>query len=428
MSGKIKTGASTWSTVSELKVKTSSSNWATVSKAFVKTASGVWSQWFIAPIRDSFSRTVSGKLNNADTGQLWETISGTWFANGSQAQANDIATAYPSARIDYGDVNATVSLSPSPGTGPAVWMTTSNDWYAAVLYEDQVDGTYPCNCVCNGHSECSPNPCYGYGCPPCSTTSGTTTSTYPATQQANGGYWQYGFTASGPYYSCSSGNVSGSLCYECGNYPWVIWTGSNCKSIYGEYYQSAQYVGPATRSYTCPAGYETGHSNINSCYYWVTTYTYVCNSGDGSPSGTTCYHTEPTSTCNSPCVTGYGCGCTPYHVSGGTYPNCDGYGSTCSSCGTQITRYFLRIIKSVNGVVTTVATDISLSEAPTKIKLEASNGILTYSAYSDAAMTTLMGSGTHTPSNPITSTYHGIVKSPSAYAQGSTVDNFSVSG
>lgn len=411
MSGKIKTGASTWTTASEMRVKTATTNWSTVSKAFVKTASGVWSQWFIAPIRDSFQRGPQSTLGSADTGQVWETLSGVWFADYQQGRSDTAASSYPLARINYGDTTATVSAVVTPGTGPAVWVDSSANWYAAVLYQDQVDGTYPCNCSCNGHVEYYSNPIgcpCGQNCNVCSSTSST--STYGATATQTGTSWSYWYSAVASRY-CTSAQVADPTNYNC-------YTTSYC------------YIGGGGNvcGYSCPSGGETGHPGNYSCYQANPIYTYSCPSG-GTLSGQTC--TVTTTTCNSCYSTACGiCGYNngSYFVSGGTYPNCDGYGSTCQQCGTLITRYFLRLIQSVNGNVTTPVADISLPVAAAAISINTTNDVLTYIAYSDAAKTAVIASGSYTPATPIKSVYHGIVKSPSAYGQGTAVDNFSVLG
>jgi hypothetical protein len=55
------------------------------------------------------------------------------------------------------------------------------------------------------------------------------------------------------------------------------------------------------------------------------------------------------------------------------------------------------------------------------------SGGITIQPYSDTALTSALGSPiTLTPSSPNQGTNYGIVKSPSAYEQGATVDNFTV--
>ena len=88
-------------------------------------------------------------------------------------------------------------------------------------------------------------------------------------------------------------------------------------------------------------------------------------------------------------------------------------------------QHYLRIIKSVGGTVSTVGSDVALSSAATAVKVVTLNDSITARAYSDAAMTNLLGTNSNTPSSPTKAGKHGIIKAPSAYNQGSTVDDFS---
>lgn len=421
MSGKIKTGATTWSSISSLRFKTAQ-GWKHASKAYIKTAAGTWSEWFAAPVIDSFNRQGAGQnfLTPADSGHTWTNFSGStgnayWYTNGSQAQSDTNQGEYPLAGVEYLGTEASVSVTPSPGTGVTVIASNNSDWYAAVLYQDQVDGTYPCNCSCNGHYESYSNPIgcpCGANCNVCGSTSST--STYGATATQTGTSWSYWYSAVIVSRRCTSAQVADPYNYNC-------FSTSDCYSG----------GGGSACEYGCPSGGETGHPGNYSCYQGSPIYSYSCPSG-GSLSGSTCYVT--TTTCYSCSSTACGtCGYSSgsYFVSGGSYPNCDGYGSTCQQCGTLVTRYFLRLIRKISGTVTTVQTDIQLSSAPAKIKLTTSGSQITYTAYSDNLMTSALGTGTYViPDVPTTFTpkYRGIVKSPSAYAQGSTVDNFYISG
>lgn len=85
----------------------------------------------LSAIRDLFSRTTTGTLGSADTGQVWNTLRGTWFANGSQAQSNDAGSTYALASVSFGSPNASTSVSTTPGVGPAFWITDANNWWAS---------------------------------------------------------------------------------------------------------------------------------------------------------------------------------------------------------------------------------------------------------------------------------------------------------
>ena len=102
-----------------------------------------------ASITDNFNRTTSGSLGISSSGATWTAISGTWYANGSQAQDTaDIASSYPIAAVSL-SASSTVSASVFDGTGVAFWVSSSSAWYAAFPYN--VSTPYSCGCgtCCN---------------------------------------------------------------------------------------------------------------------------------------------------------------------------------------------------------------------------------------------------------------------------------------
>jgi hypothetical protein len=370
MSGKIKVNSSTWASAQDMYVKTSSTSWASAKAAYVKTTSNTWVQWFRAAIKDGFTRTTTGSLGTADSGQTWNAVNGTWYANGSLAQSDDAATNYSIASINFGVTDVNVSATVSPGTGPAVWVQDANNWYAVIAYQKQVDGTYSCNCACSNCTSCGPSAVYG-----------------PST---GGGSYNSTPTASGTT-------------------PLVRVSGVTSHFVNG------------IVSYTCDSGGSV-HPEITCCTCFTGGNTIYTNSCTGS-SGT------GPATCTYPIVAGPIIGYTTVcsSSSGGTYPTCS-CGSTCQTCGTLVDAYYVRLLSSVNGTVTTVGTDITLTSAAAAIKVTASGSTITYQAYSDSTMATTLGTaGSYTATSSVTSTNHGIIKAPSAYAQGSTVDNFTVS-
>ena len=141
MSGSAKIGGA-WKSVNSVKVKVGGS-WKTVSSASVKVG-GAWKTWFTALITDLFNRTTSGSLGTTDTGQTWSNTRGVWYANGSAAQSDTDPATYPLASIPFNQ-DATVSVTPSPGTGVAFWVTDSGSWWASVAHETYTSYTYDCN-------------------------------------------------------------------------------------------------------------------------------------------------------------------------------------------------------------------------------------------------------------------------------------------
>ena len=265
-------------------------------------------------IFDYFARTTSGSLGTTTSGAVWNAIRGVWFANGSAGQSDDSASGYPIATVTLAQ-NANVSVSTSPGTGVAYWVTDSGSWWSSYLYNT----SYSCNC-----QTC-------YACSSC----------YVTTYACNGGTYQ---TSSVP------------SIYQC----------------------SAAYVGTPC-SYSYVAG---GIWQITLC------------------AGTSTYYSNNCAQCGS---YAYSCNC-----------------QTCYN-------YYLRMLKSVGGTVSTATGDISLSSAAAAISVNTSGDTITAKAWSDTAMTTQLGTTqTYTPTSPTKGTGVGIIKAP-ADNQGSTVDNFNAS-
>ena len=65
MAIRVKTGASVWSSVSELRVKTGINTWSDVIRGRVQTALNVWSDFFTATITPTIASTVTVSRNNA---------------------------------------------------------------------------------------------------------------------------------------------------------------------------------------------------------------------------------------------------------------------------------------------------------------------------------------------------------------------------
>jgi hypothetical protein len=187
-------------------------------------------------------------------------------------------------------------------------------------------------------------------------------------------------------------------------------------------------------STTCPSG---GTLSGNNCIVDVAGY-YHCPSG-GSLSGSTCNvsvaasYSCPSggslsgSTCTVSVAASYSC------PSGGSLSGTTcfvGAGPTQYSCYTQTTtqtnyNYYLKVIKSIGGVVSSVGTDVALPSQPLAIKVITSGTSVRSIAYSTIGMTNSIGERSDIITSPNRTGVVGIIKSQSPYNQGSTVSNFS---
>jgi hypothetical protein len=224
--------------------------------------------------------------------------------------------------------------------------------------------------------------------------------------------------------SCYCGTVTNS--YSCAAYPGSTLNGTDCFTnvLTGYTCPSGQTVSgsrcvTSSTSYSCsafPGSYLSG----TQCYTNVTSYS--CPSG-GTLSGTTC---TIAATCNNSGTSCEYCGSTTTFISGGTYPNCDSYGSTCQTCtaGGVVTNYYLQIIYSTStgASYSVYSTSSGLSAQPATIGVTTSGNTATVVPRTSGgtSLGTFTATNTGTKGNNV-----GIVKSYGNYAQGSTADNFS---
>jgi len=187
-------------------------------------------------------------------------------------------------------------------------------------------------------------------------------------------------------------------------------------------------VNPTCSCATCATCSHTGGScgSTLSC----TTGVYCSSGVNGSGcyqagSGCTVYISGTTSTpitcTNQDCDA---CGCATYN-SCASCDYCGSYSCGCSTCYTN--NYYMRLLKAISGTVSTVISDYSVASLPASLKVITNNGTITSYAYSDTGLTTLIGTVATTPSSPLTGSGVGIIKTPAAVSQGTTVDNFSAS-
>ena len=247
------------------------------------------------------------------------------------------------------------------------------------------------------------------GTPLCGQCGGQCEETYSFSACCPGGTIKSGATC---YYpestalSCpSGGSLSGSTCTV------SVAASTTCPS--GGSLSGNTCIVPVAGGYTCPSGGSLSGSN---CIVGVAGY-YYCPSG-GSLNG---------SNCNVSVAASYSC------PSGGSLSGTTcfvGPGPTQYSCYTQTTtqtnyNYYLKVIKSIGGAVSSVGTDVALPSQPLAIKVIISGTNVQSVAYSTIGMTNSIGERSDVITSPSRTGVVGIIKSPSPYNQGSTVSNFS---
>ena len=243
----------------------------------------------------------------------------------------------------------------------------------------------------------------------CGQCSGPCDDSYTASQCCPAGTTKSGSSC---YYPASSvlscpsgGTLSGSTC--------TVSTPASTTCPSGGSLSGNTCIVPVAGGYTCPSGGSLSGSN---CIVGVAGY-YYCPSG-GTLSG---------SNCNVSVAASYSC------PSGGSLSGTTcfvGAGPTQYSCYTQTTtqtnyNYYLKVIKSIGGVVSSIGTDVALPSQPLAIKVITSGTNVQSIAYSTIGMTNSIGERSDIITSPSRTGVVGIIKSPSPYNQGSTVSNFS---
>lgn len=291
-------------------------------------------------------------------------------------------------------------------------------------FYERVNGISLCY-MCDG--PCGDTYSFSQCCPSGTTKSGSSCY-YPGSYSCpNGGSLSGSTCVVAGSYSCpSGGSLSGTTC--------VVSTPASYTCPSGGSLSGSNCIVNVAGGYSCPSG---GSLSGSTCTVNVSA-SYTCPSG-GSLSGTTCtvnvagQYSCPSggslsgSTCTVNVAGSYSC------PSGGTLS-----GSTCNvpaganqyQCYTAQTtqtnyNYYLRVIKSVGGVISQVGSDLALSSQPAAVKVITVGSNVQSTAYSTVTLLTSLGTRTDTITVPSSNGVVGIIKSPSNYNQGSTVTKFS---
>lgn len=358
---------------------------------------GILASSLLKNVFDSFTRTTSGSLGTSTSGASWTGLKGTWYATGSQARSDDAGSNYSLASVAIG-TDTTTSADVSGGVGVAFWVSDAGSWWAAVPFYTQTT-----NSTCTSGA-CSGTESYSYLVSNCNNGACSGTETYTTTSS-----------------NCPNGACSGNYVVE----------SSNCASGACSGTEPYTVVCQCTDNIICQYSFGTGFFAASQCAAINGTY----SSANG---GTCCFSDGLSSTCNSgacsgteirqmQCICSYdniNCSCTT--TTNVRSCSCSTQTGTRSCSCTSTQSYFLRLLRSVGGTVSTVTSDVSLGSAATAVKVITSGNTITAQAYSNSAMTATLGNALiHTASSPTRGPSTGLVKTPVPFSQGSTADNFS---
>jgi hypothetical protein len=317
----------------------------------------------IRVISDTFNRTVSGSLGSASGGtqRAWLTTAGTWSANGSSATSADAGSSYARA-YQLLHPNATISADVSGGVGLSFWASTESSILWHAAHPNYIQNTSTSSSCTGGTVSCTDS---SNTCSPggCGTVSSSSSTSS----------------------SCTGGTV---YCYSAGCTP-----SGSCGTI------------SESVTYTCPPGYNPGTDIFGNP---------VCNDpfNPFNPIPATQSYTRSSASL----------------VSSTTYTRTQ---NTTVTVTTYTYDTQIKVISSVSGSVVTASTTTLVSGAGSlspvgSLKVVTSGNSATITAYSSAGLVSQLGSPiTYSPGSPNTGHWVGIIKAPSTYSQGSTLDNFS---
>ena len=225
----------------------------------------------------------------------WKNIRGSWSASSNIATTNTGSSNYPLASVPMSSPNVDISIkNPGVGTGAALWVTDSGDWWGLVSSQALSSGTGACGSYnaynpCSGTNAVNPcgatNPISGGNCVQtggnCNSVSGNCISTggncvqTGGTCNTGGGYGGNCNTSEPIFSNCNVGggncNTSGGNCNTSGGN--CNTGGGNCKTfgncfVYGSYYiaccKAYNPYNPCVS--TNPINYCVNINPFNPCY------------------------------------------------------------------------------------------------------------------------------------------------------------------
>ena len=462
MPGSIKVSGSQ-RTVASPYVKVSGS-WRQVAAGYIKVA-GTWRVWHSADIVDNFNRTNSASLGTASNGiAVWNNLRGTWGISSFTATSSGTPSDYPIATTPLTkstqNYQINVDIPAGAGAGAAFWVTNATNWWAAVTAQTTTTTLYCPNggtlsgttCVtgtstytASSSSSSTDLGAVTLSCPNGGTLSGSTcvgtSSSYPAICTPTLVSVGQPSPVVTTYYTLTDQFLYGPSCAGGAPCPDDFPCVSTAQGLQCEQFAPASFCSAdnpvsgtvtscsSTSGGSCPPGSFLGQfgqclASVDQC---------ECPQG-GTLSGTTC--TIDTSyaasaTCpqggspeNGRCIsttTTYSCP-NGGSLSGTTCTIVSGY----EASSTTSTTHETRIIQSVNGTVSTRATQTTAA-AIRSLRVNTVGNQISVISYQSAGQLGTNTTLTHTPSSPAITGTLGIIKSPSTSNQTSSVDNFRAS-
>jgi len=339
-----------------------------------------------ASIIDLFNRADNSTNLGTLSGQKWRVWRGVWGIVSNRASSSTADSSYPLATLTFTRQDVTVGIGgPNPGTGAAFWVTDANNWYSTVYVQQEVCQT----CTnCNSWNASNCNSLGGGNC--------------------------IGWTCNGGWNASTCNAFSGGTCQTTSGGNCATVNGSNCNGF---------SPGPCVQwNNTAPKGFCSGRGfpvcsggwNTSNCASWNGINCIAWNA-------TVCSGNWNASVCNASSCTG---GFNPVVCVGTFNPsNCNSFFSFSCNC---VTENRINIVSSITSTITTLVSTL-WSGTIGSFKAILSGNSVTIRAYTSTNYTSQIGSDSvQNISSPQKSKLFGIIKAPSSFGQGNSIDEFRV--
>lgn len=316
---------------------------------------------------DTFNRSnTTDTLDIATDGSLWKSVRGIFRISSNRGATTSSPSTYPIASVNMPETSRPTTISikgAQQGTGTALWITDSGNWWAVGIGQKNVT-------TCQTCSQCNSFSCAGW------TTSCNSWSTVCNAYNAGNAFCSGDYVGNRYCRSSSCSAYNFRNCRKWGaNFVCNGWNSSNCKS------------------YRCNA-WNTGNCNkISYNARNCASSSNVCNSFSNN--------------------------CT------GGFNICNAYSTYSCNCVTTFPA-FVRIYRSAATVISQITENIIASVA-NSLKVIISGSQITTKVYSDSDLVTQIGSDlVYTPTGATLTNEYGIIVVPSDTNQGDSVDEISI--
>lgn len=380
---------------------------------------------------DTFNRTSSGSLGTSSSGGAWDTVRGTWTANGASANTNDAANTYPLSSITMSSADVTASISTGEGatliasSGTVGSIASGNGTTGAIGFHwatVTVSSTTGVNVGDWIFATAGTGTLYG-GTPDFVEVTSIVANT-SISYRIKGGTVPTAGTVSNIYTRGKDGGSGLSL--------WVTDSGNWFGVLYGRSIDTScncSQCGLGT--YSC-----NGWSPTSSCNSWTQgCASYTCTYSNYSSSTqfqSTTGNWFPVFAWAPACSTYQGQSCSSFCSGGYAFAGyiCSSSVQNTGPCNCQ-TCYppYISVIKSVSSVVSEVTRwTLASMAAAFKVITNSTSKIITIRPYKEQSMTTQIGADLTSDLSAIATTTKkfGIVLAPSDQIQGKNLDDFNI--